>query len=87
MSVLVEVLIHGGALAVFFGLEGAFPFFPGRTGRLRHAFPNLSLALLAAAASGLVALLLAFRPAAGAVGYGLLPGWGSPPGSPSRPPC
>jgi sterol desaturase/sphingolipid hydroxylase (fatty acid hydroxylase superfamily) len=79
MSVLVEILIHGGALAVFFGLEGVFPYFPGRTGRLRHAFPNLSLAVLAAAASGLVALLLAFRPAAGAVGYGLLPRLGLAP--------
>lgn len=65
-----EVLVHGGALLIFFGLEGAFPYFRGRTGRLRHARPNLVLAVLAAAAGGLVALLLPDRTAG--EGWGLL---------------
>ncbi len=70
VDILSEVLVHGGALAVFFGLEGAFPHFRGRRNRLRHAWPNLALAGLAAVAGGLVALLLPDR--AAGEGWGLL---------------
>ncbi len=48
-----ELIISAVVLAVIFLLEGIFPYFPGRTHRLRHAIPNLLLAALAGVVGGL----------------------------------
>ena len=50
-----ELIISAAVLAVIFFLEGVFPYFQGRTHRLRHAVPNILLAAIGGVIGGLAA--------------------------------